>query len=79
MKQKFPKGNKILERSDWLNITDPEILKTEKFGSRDFKQTPILRRRLRLVGGVWRIEKIKRRKEGEILTDKKRACTALLP
>lgn len=78
--QKFPKGNKeAFERCDLLNVTDPEILKTEKFGSRDFEQMPALNRKLVLVGGVWQMKKIKRQGKGEKLNDKKRTNTALLP
>ncbi len=33
MAKKFPKGNG--KRIDLMHICDPEILKTEKFGSRD--------------------------------------------
>lgn len=69
----------VPERRDLLNITDPEILKTEKFGSRDFEQMPVFSRKLLLVGGVWQIRNIKRQGKGEKLNDKERINTTLLP
>ena len=62
-----------------MNITDPEILKTEKFGSRDFEQMPVFGRKLLLVGGVWQIRNIKRQGKGEKSNDKERINTTLLP